>query len=446
MSQVTTNNRLKFREIVSYGLADLGIISLMQLSSIYLMYFYTDILLLSAGLIGTIFLLSRIWDAVNDPIMGVIVDHTLTRWGRCRPYLIPGGIVLALTTSLIFVDPGLDGTALIIYVIVTYNLFNMAFTAINLPVTAQLPLMTSVDNDRVKLSSSRAFFQASAYASVPIIAELMFGLLGERDQAAPYVWLTMTFAVFSIGLLAITFTNTRERVYLKPERITLPLLKSIFLGRGQWAFILLANILISTALLARTTSAIYHFDVVLGDMAWFGLFMTLSSIAMIPFSFVSATISEYLGKRNLALLGCAAGTVGNLMILAQPESIPWLLIGSFLSGFAIAAFICVLFAMEGDIADEVQVRTGIRAQGVVCSAIALGYKIALGLGAGIVGWLLGSAGYDPSLVEQSDAVSAAIAVGFIWIPLLGNIAAALVLIFYSLDEELPEIRRSLDGR
>lgn len=437
------NQHLSFREIVSYGLADLGIISLMQLSSIYLLYFYTDILLLSAGLAGTIFLISRIWDAINDPIMGVIVDHTFTRWGRCRPYLIPGAIILSLSTLLIFINPGWSGVPLIIYVVVTYNLFNMAFTAVNLPITAQLPLMTSSDVDRVRLSSSRAFFQATAYAGVPIVAELLFGFLGERDQAAPYAWLAVIMSLFCVALLSITFSNTRERVFVKPERITPGLIKTVFLGRWQWFLILMANILISTALLARTTSAIYHFKIVLGDMSWFGLFMTLSSIAMIPFSFVSARIVERIGKRNLALLGCLIGTVGNLLILAQPESIPWLLVGSFLSGCAIAAFICVLFAIEGDIADEAQMRTGVRAQGLVCSAIALGYKIALGLGAGIVGWLLGSGGYDATLPQQPESVRQAVSIAFIWIPLIGNIAGAVFLAFYKLDGELPRIRQKL---
>jgi len=164
---------------------------------------------------------------------------------------------------------------------------------------------------------------------------------------------------------------------------------------------------------------------------------------MIPFSFIATPLASRFGKGNVALLGCGIGSFGNLLILWQPLSPMFLLTGSFLSGCAIAAFICVLFAMEGDIADEAQLRTGVRAQGVVCSIIALGYKMALGLGAGSVGWLLDLAGYQPGSSEASAAVKAAIAGAFIWIPLLGNVLGGLTLLFYKLDKQLPDIRQHL---
>ncbi len=440
---VTAIPRLHWREIVSYGLADLGQISLMQLSSIYLLYFYTDILLLGAGTVGTVFLLSRLWDTIDDPILGYFVDHTFTRWGRCRPYLIPGSICLTLTTIAIFWHPGLSGTALVVYVIVTYNLFNMAFSVTNLPMTAQLPLMTDNDDDRVRLSSVRAFFQAVAYAGVPVLAEKLFSLLGNRDTASTYTWLALVFGIFSVFVFIDTFRHTRERVYVKPEKLVLRELPKLFLGDASWMVILLCNILVSTALFARTTSAIYHFQYVVQDMQWFGLFMTLSSIAMLPFSFIATPLAARFGKGRVAFIGCVIGSFGNLLILLQPLSPLVLLLGSFLSGFAIAAFICVLFAIEGDLADEAHARTGIRAQALICAAIALGYKFALGLGTGSVGWLLGAADYDATATVATAAVEQAITIAFVWIPLLGNVLGAVVLLLYKLDHRLPAIKLSL---
>lgn len=435
--------KLKAREIFSYGFADLGQISLMQLSSIYLLFFYTDILLLSAGTVGTVFLLTRLWDTLFDPVVGYVVDRTYTRWGRCRPYLIPGSLCFSLSCVAIFYQPDLQGTALLVYAIVTFNIFNMAFSITNLPMTAQLPLMTSDDDDRVKLSSVRAFFQSCAYAGVPIIAELLFNQLGSRTEAKTYTMLALIVGAFCVLVFIDTFRNTRERVYLKPEKIALTELKRVFLGNPAWLLVLACNLLVSTALLARTTAAIYHFEYVVGDLQWFGLFMTLSSIAMIPFSFIATPLAARFGKARVALLGCVIGSFGNLLILWQPLSPFFLLTGSFLSGCAIAAFICVLFAMEGDIADEAHVRTGVRAQALICSIIALGYKMALGIGAGSVGWLLQAADYEPNAEVITPAVKSAISVAFIWIPLLGNVFGGLVLLLYKLDAELPAIKLKL---
>lgn len=441
--QAAPAEKLRMREVLSYGAADLGQISLMQLSSIYLLFFYTDILLLSAGTIGTVVMLTRLWDAIFDPILGLVVDHTYTRWGRCRPYLIPGSICLALSCVAIFYAPELQGVALLVYVIITFNLFNMAFSVTNLPMTAQLPLMTADDADRVKLSAVRAFFQSCAYAGVPIIAELLFSVLGSRDDPMTFTLLALLVGVFCVIVFIDTFRNTRERVYLKPEKIAWRELRQVFFGSSSWVLVLVCNLLVSTALLARTAAAIYHFQYVMEDLRWFGLFMTLSSIAMIPFSFIATPLAARIGKGNFALLGCIIGTFGNLLILWQPLSPVMLLAGSFLSGCAIAAFICVLFAMEGDIADEAHARTGVRVQGVLCAIIALGYKVALGLGTGSVGWLLGDAGYDATAETASQEVQDAIAVAFIWIPLLGNFLGGITLLFYKLDARLPGIKAQL---
>ncbi len=148
-------------------------------------------------------------------------------------------------------------------------------------------------------------------------------------------------------------------------------------------------------------------------------------------------------KGKVAILGCVIGSFGNLLVLWQPLSPAFLLLGSFLSGFAIAAFICVLFAIEGDLADEAHARTGIRAQALICAAVALGYKFSLGLGAGSVGWLLGAANYDATATVASAAVQQAITVAFVWIPLVGNVLGGAVLLFYKLDARLPSIKLAL---
>lgn len=414
-------------------MADFGQTAVIQFSSMYLLFFYTDILAVGAALIGTIFVFSRLWDAINDPIMGLIVDHTHTRFGRCRPYLIPTSIALTLFLYIVFSSTELSGTALIIYIIVTYNLFNMAYTSSNLPLTAQLPLMTNNLQERIRLSSVRAFSQAIAYASVPLIAEDLLGRLGGHQSANAYRSVALLLGIVCIGSFTLAFFNTRERVTVHARKLDLKSIKRVFSGRNFWLLLLLANVLITVALIARISSAIYYFTYLLQDMTWFGTFMILATLSMIPCSIAAAFLAVKVGKKNFAIGGCLVGCVGNFMMLLAPENLQMLLVGSALAGCSAGAFLSVLFAMEGDVADEIEARTGIQAQAIVCSAIALGYKVGLGLGTAAVGWLLGAAGYVPNSDNQSAPVLAAIDTAFIWIPLVASLLAIVVLLLYRLE-------------
>ena len=426
-----TNSPLRRSELLSYGIADYFQTAAVQFVSLYLLFFYTDILALSAAVVGGIFAFSRIWDAINDPLMGIIIDKTHTRFGRCRPYLIPGSIVLASALIMAFSKVSFEGLSLLIYVIVCYNLFNMAYTATNLPLTAQLPLMTTNKQERVRLSATRAFFQSIAYASLPLIAEpLLLSFGGHRDPSA-YMGLAVAIGILCIISFILMFNLTQERVTVASQRLNLAAFKEIFLGQIDWLILLFANILISIALVSRISSGIYYFTYVLNDMQWFGTFMALSTLSMIPCSLCAHHFAIKIGKRNFAIAGCAVGIVGNIILLIMPTDPVWILIGGMLGGCAVGAFVSVLFAMEGDIADRVEKRTGIRAQAMVCAAVALGYKVALGIGTAVVGWLLGSAGYVPNSVDQSIEVIQAISMGFSWIPLITVIIGMGILVFYS---------------
>ncbi|MEM0909469.1 MAG: glycoside-pentoside-hexuronide (GPH):cation symporter [Pseudomonadota bacterium] len=424
---------LRKSEVLSYGMADFTQTAAVQFTSMYLLFFYTDVLAVSAAIVGTIFVFSRLWDAINDPIMGVIVDRTQTRFGKCRPYLIPGSLILCLALILAYTKLPLEGAAMLIFVIVTYNLFNMAYTATNLPLTAQLPLMTNSLDERVKLSATRAFFQALAYALLPLAAEPLLLAFGGHRESIAYTSIAAILGVLCVLTFVFAFRNTQERCPVAPEKLNTKAARHILFGQSDWVVLLLANVLLSIALIARVSSAIYQFTYVVNDMRWFAIFMTVSTLAMVPCSLAAGPVARRIGKRNFALSGCVIGAIGNVWILLTPHDPIGLVAGGALAGCAVGAFISVLFAMEGDIADRARSRTGIDAQGIVCSVVALGYKIALGIGAGIVGWLLGSAGYIANEQQQTQAVLDAIVMAFAWVPLMTVIFAALVLLAYPTD-------------
>jgi len=428
----TYNNtdKLSIREYLSYGFADFTQTAAVQFTSLYVLYFYTDIVMVSATVVGSIFAFSRLWDAINDPLMGMLIDRTSSRFGRCRPYFIPMSVLLALALMFIFSTPELDGVALIAFVIVSYNLFNMAYTATNLPITVQLPLISADKTTRIRLSAVRTFSQALAYTFLPFVVEKMLSKLGGHQSADAYFTIAVCISIFVVISFIYAFKYTQERIAVKPEKIGRSALKAIFFSQYDWLIILVVNALMTVGMIARFSSGFYHFTYNVGDTTHFGIFMTVLTASMLPCAVFAAFLADRIGKRNYAIIGALVGIVGNIILLLDANSFSSLLIGGFLAGCATGAFLSVLFAMIGDVADKVESLTNIKAIGTISAASALGYKTGLGLGTALVGWLLGQAGYIPNAAKQSAEVLAAIDTVFLIIPLVVPIISIALLMFY----------------
>ena len=149
---------LKQSNIFAYSLGDLGMNLNFQLIGFYLAYFYTDVFGISAVHVAGLFLAARVWDAFNDPIMGFIADHTKSKWGRFRPYLLFGAIPLNIALLVCFYTPDLSDTGKVIYAYVTYIIHGMCFTAVGLPYSSISAVMTQDQQERAVISSYRMFF------------------------------------------------------------------------------------------------------------------------------------------------------------------------------------------------------------------------------------------------------------------------------------------------
>ena len=126
-------NKLSFREKYSYGIGALGKDLVYAIVSSYLMIYFTDLVGLSPAFVGTLFLLVRLWDAINDPVMGMIVDNTRTKWGKFRPWILIGTIMNAVILIFLFKRPNLEGTSLYVYYSIIYTLWGMSYTVMDIP-------------------------------------------------------------------------------------------------------------------------------------------------------------------------------------------------------------------------------------------------------------------------------------------------------------------------
>ncbi|MCK5735250.1 MAG: MFS transporter, partial [Spirochaetaceae bacterium] len=206
------------RDKFSFSFALMGQTMIFNVVNLYLMIFYTDIFGLSAALVGTIFLVARFWDAVNDPIMGVLVDKTSTKWGKCRPYLLWFPAPIALITFLLFLSPNLGSTGKIIYATITYILWGMFYTAVDIPLWTMSSRMTVDSSQRQStIAWGRVFNILGSFFPVILFVPLK-NAFGGANEAKGYAAATLLFCIVALPLMIQSFWGTRERAPMTEEK------------------------------------------------------------------------------------------------------------------------------------------------------------------------------------------------------------------------------------
>lgn len=205
-------DRLTLKEKIGYSLGDTASNLFFQTFMLFMMYFYTDVYGLPAAVVGTMFLITRIWDAFNDPIMGTIADRTNTRWGKFRPYILTFALPFGIMGVLTFTTPNFGTTGKIIYAYVTYNFLMMMYTAVNVPYSALMGVITPNSMERTEISSFRfvAAFIGGLIVQASVMALVRF--FGKGNEARGWQWAMGCLGLLAFVLFYITFATTKERV------------------------------------------------------------------------------------------------------------------------------------------------------------------------------------------------------------------------------------------
>ncbi|HSR16555.1 MAG TPA: MFS transporter, partial [Ignavibacteriaceae bacterium] len=215
-SQVTNQKsslteKLSIKEKVGYALGDTASNLYFQTFVIFILNFYTDVFGLPAAMVGTLFLFTRIFDAINDPFMGAIADRVNTRWGKFRPFVFFFAIPLAIMGVLTFTTPDYDMSGKLIYAYITYNLLMVMYTIVNVPYAALMGVLTPDSMERTEISSYR--FVAAFAGGLIVQGSTIFLVkyFGNGNDAAGWPWAMGCLGGLAVILLFITFISTKER-------------------------------------------------------------------------------------------------------------------------------------------------------------------------------------------------------------------------------------------
>ncbi|RJP63542.1 MAG: MFS transporter [Ignavibacteriales bacterium] len=429
--------KLKVKEKVGYALGDTAANLIFQTMVMFQLAFYTDTFGITAAAAGTLLVIVRFWDAIFDPVMGIVADRTNTKWGKFRPWILWTALPFGIMGFLTFITPDFDASGKLIYAYITYIVLMMVYSANNLPYSALSGVMTGDLGERTSLSSYRFVFAMIAQLIIQGLALPMVYYFGKGDNALGYQVTMGIFSALAVLLFLITFSTTKERIQPAPnQKATLKEHFSDLFKNRPWVVMFILTVILFITLSMRGSVVLYYFKYYVKDESYFSMFNVLGTVATIIGIFFSKPLSMKFGKRNVFIGGLALTTVFCAMfVFLAPQSITLMFATEIIRQFFYGFTIPLLWAMMADVADYSEWKNNRRATGIVFSAIVFGLKAGLGFGGAITGWILTLFNYVPNVEQSASALN-----GIRWtmsiFPAITFGICVICLFFYPINKNL----------
>ncbi len=451
----TTNRtaKLALSEKIGYAIGDAGFNFYWIIIGSYLSYFYTDIFGISAAAAGTMFLVTKIVDAVTDPAMGAIADRTNTRWGKFRPYIAFGAIPFALVGVLTFTTPDWSMEYKIIYAYVTYSLMMVVYTLVNVPYGSLLGVMSSHSEDRTTLASFRMVFAfAGGMASLAMVEPLLdyFSIMsgGEPNLQSAWMYTAMFYGGLCAILFYLTFAWTKERVQPpKEQKNELKTDLKNLMKNKHW-FILLGAAL-STLIFnsIRDGAAVYYmkYYFAIDSVDIFGMsfglittYLVIGQAANLLGVMLAKPVSSYIGKKNTFMFAMFIAAALSSSVFYYLDTQVWLiLLSQVLISMCAGIIFPLLWAMYADTADYSEYTTGRRSTGLIFSSASFAQKMGWTIGGAITGWTLAIYGYEAN-ATQTETTKEGLRMMVSYLPAFGALLSGIFIYFYSLTDDVVE--------
>lgn len=440
---------------VGYMLGDVGSCLLFNFIGSYLLVFYTDVFGISAAAVGTLMALSRVWDAINDPMMGVIVDkRKRTKDGKFRPYLKYMGIPLGIFTILTFlVIPNMPQGMKLPYAYITYIGFGMAYTAINIPYGSLASVMTNDPVQRTELSTWRNI--SSIFAMIPLMVltpKLVFDASGAVSPKGFLIAAVLYVIIANIGY-RLCYKMTTERIINEvkedaPKTSLGETLKTLGKNKALIGLILSSLGTLTAMFLPNALNAYLFKDYFQapGLLSLAGLLPMVGTFLAIP---VTGKLVAKFGKKNIAIYSGIVSIAAYVVLVFFPTKNPMLYIALItVSGFGTALYGMIVWALVGDVIDYQEYLSGKREEGIVYATYSLSRKLVQAIVGSIGGFALAAIGYQSGAATQAPEVAESIRTIITVVPLIGFIFGTVCLKFvYNLSNKtLNEVNEELERR
>lgn len=469
LQELRSLERLPVKTVIGYGAGDFACNLAFSLSTSFLLYYYTDVAGISAAAVGTMFLVVRLWDAVADLLAGRLVDSTMTRWGKFRPFLMFGAVPLLFLSFLTFrVPTSLDDGMKLVYAYATYAVLGLVYSLVNIPYGSLASAVTQSVHERARLVSARVIGAGIGGVVLTYVIGHFVSALREQKAAVQTsgdliayqaevqkVFTNVTLAFIVIGTVAFLFTAwaCRERVVRAQPRVGIRETAATLRSNRPLAYLCVSSFFYLIGVAAVGGSTAFYAQYVLGDIALVGL-MTLVNVGIVFLvgPFIPRIIDRF-GKKTVFQYCGLFSIVGGLGLFFAPASMFWLVLVTLaVKGVGSTLINSVMFGLEADTVEYGEWQTGQRTEGATYAIFSFTRKVTQSLGGALGAWALAAGGYlaatqaVPSPVQPESAILAIKAT----MGLLPAVTAALAMLVFSRyplsDARFREIRDETEAR
>lgn len=417
-------DKIKMREKLSFAMANFGNIPIMTLINGYLLIFYTNICGLSPAACATLFLIARFLDAINDPLVGFIIDHLPTRkMGHFRPTLILGTILCSANFLLLWFGPMLSTSGKLAIAYVSYILLGVLFPVMDISLNSLLPVMTEDMKERNSLSTIKGLAYVIGALVIGVAAPL---ILGDTSNKQGYINLVliMTAVIFFFSIIGTM--GVKERV--KPQMENSYSVKELFkiLSQKPVYITFLAVLLYSIGSNIVNAANTYFYTYIFEDLTLASIITLITCVAVFPATMVIGNLIGRFGKKKMYAIGLALAGLAPIIRLLDVRSIPLLIVSVLIAGIGAGFAAPLNYGIQADNTDYIEVSMGIRAEGAVASLSSFVSKCAMGIGGAIPGYLLQLAGFDSKAAVQNDDVINVIVLCVLILPAIVNVVAIVI--------------------
>ena len=454
--------RTSFAEKVGYGFGDMSSSMFWKIFSYYLPFFYSNIFGLTLDQVALLLVITRIWDAVSDPMMGILADRTHTRWGKYRPYLLFMAAPFALCGILLFTTPDAGPTTKLVWAYVTYILMMTVYTGINVPYGAMLGVMTDNSDTKTVLSSFRMFFAYAGSFVALFCWEPLCNALGGYDAPAGWQHAMFVIATACLILFLLCFGLTKEKLHTVSTSSIGKDLKSL-LRNAPWWILIGAALCSNLFCTIRGSVVAYYFSDVIGAdvhlnlggwsfLFYAGLFLSIGEVCNMIGVALAVPLAAKLGKKATYMLSFASLIVLSILFFYVPVSGSgywWMLVLQVLVSICTGVLFPMIWSMYADVSDFAENRDGSASTGLIFSSSSMAQKFGGAFGGAAVMWMLAAFGYNTTAgaVQTPEAING-LKLLMSWIPAAVAALAVVIVSFYPLtrsrmakiQEELAEKR------
>lgn len=450
------------KQFAAYGLGAVGKDMVYALSASYIMYYYQDILGLSATFVGFILMIARVFDAANDPFMGVVVAKTNSRWGKFRPWLFTGTILNAFVLYALFAAPAVSGKALMIYFAVMYILWGVTYTMMDIPFWSMIPAVTSTIKDRENLSVVGRTCAGVGYALINVFTVMAVSKLGGGIERTGFRLFALIIAILFVIFILFTCFTIREQ---KEENMQTTSVKEMFkalFNNDQAIVTVVTIVLINSALYITSNLLIYFFKYDIGGTTWkdaYTLFTSVGGISqilgmMVVYPILRSKLSNtIIFKLSLCLAIFGYAFLLALCLLGYSSVLTMLMVPGVMIFVANGILTVLTTVFLANTVDYGEVKTGHREESVIFSMQTFVVKAASGLAVFITGVSLDLIGLTSKdgLGEGIPTFSSPLLGLRLLMTILPMIGLVLALVLFTrkfilTDEKAEQIRKQLEEK